>query len=167
MPTSDVQFNTALSLFSVLLLLYVQFGTLGFKKFVYSYVPVWGKGYITLERGKFSNLVYYPLKAFTKIADIIISLFLGFLDIVGTLAKVISLSFRLFGNMTSGTVLLGMLIVGISSFSQGITEFIGGINFPVLLPIIVYAQGLLVAVIQAMVFPLLVAIFIRMAEMEA
>lgn len=69
--------------------------------------------------------------------------------------------------MTSGTVLLGMLIVGISSFSQGITEFIGGINFPVLLPIIVYAQGLLVAVIQAMVFPLLVAIFIRMAEMEA
>lgn len=96
MPTSDVQFNTALSLFSVLLLLYVQFGALGCKKFIYSYIPVWGKGYITLERGKLSSLVYYPLKTFTKIADIIISLFLGFLDIVGTLAKVISLSFRLF-----------------------------------------------------------------------
>ena len=60
-----------------------------------------------------------------KIADIVISLFLGFLDVVGMIAKVISLSFRLFGNMTSGTILLGMLIVGVSSLSQGMTEFMG------------------------------------------
>ena len=111
--------------------------------------------------------VYYPLATIAKTGDIIISLFLGFLDIVGLFAKVISLAFRLFGNMTSGTILLGMLVVGVSSMSNSLTGFIGGINFPVVLPILVYLQEILVACIQAMVFPLLVAIFIRMAMMEA
>jgi F0F1-type ATP synthase membrane subunit a len=68
--------------------------------------------------------------------------------------------------MTSGTILLGMLLVWISSFSQSITAFMGWINFPIILPLLVYAQWLLVAIIQAMVFPLLVAIFIRMAMVE-
>lgn len=166
-PTSDVQFNIALSFFSTLLVLYVQFGSLGYKKFFYSYVPIFGKGYLEVEKGKLPSIAYYPLKVGVKIGDIIISLFLWFLDIIGLFAKVISLAFRLFGNMTSGTVLLGMIIVWISSFSHGLTEFIWGINLPIILPIIVYLQGLLVAVIQAMVFPLLVAIFIRMAKMEA
>ena len=166
MPTSDMQFNIALALFSTLLLLYIQFGSLWVKNFFYNYLPVWGKGYIEVERGKLSAFVYYPLAVIAKVWDIIISLFLGFLDIIGLFAKVISLSFRLFGNMTSGTILLGMLIVGISSFSRELTEFVGGVNFPIIAPLLVYAQGLLVAFIQAMVFPLLVAIFIRMAMME-
>ncbi len=167
MPTADMQFNIALALFSTLLLIYIQFGSLGFKKFFYNYLPFWGKWYIEVERGKLSSLVYYPLFIIAKIGDIVISLFLWFLDIIGLFAKVISLAFRLFWNMTSGTILLGMLVVGVSSFSQSITGFMWGINFPVLFPILVYLQGLLVAVIQAMVFPLLVAIFIRMAFMEA
>lgn len=166
MPTSDMQFNIALALFSTLLLLYIQFGSLGVKEFFYNYFPVWGKGYIEVERENMSAILYYPLATIAKIGDIIISLFLGFLDVIGLFAKVISLSFRLFGNMTSGTILLGMLIVGMTSFSRELTEFVGGINFPIIAPLLVYAQGLLVAVIQAMVFPLLVAIFIRMAMME-
>lgn len=166
-PTSDMQFNIALSLFSTLLLLYIQFGALGTKKFFYNYFPVFWKGYIEIERGSMRSYFYYPLAGIAKLWDIVISLFLGFLDLVGLVAKVISLAFRLFGNMTSGAVLLGMLLIGLSSFSQSITGFMGGINFPVILPLIVYAQGLLVAVIQAMVFPLLVAIFIRMAMSEA
>ncbi len=48
-----------------------------------------------------SKYLYYPLWIIAKIGDIIISLFLGLLDIVGLFAKVISLAFRLFGNMTS------------------------------------------------------------------
>jgi F0F1-type ATP synthase membrane subunit a len=36
-----------------------------------------------------------------KFGDIIISLFTGMLDIVGMIAKIISLSLRLFGNMSS------------------------------------------------------------------
>jgi F0F1-type ATP synthase membrane subunit a len=46
------------------------------------------------------------------------------------------------------------------------TAFIGGIDFPIIAPIIVYLQAFLVACIQAMVFPLLVAIFIRMASLD-
>jgi F0F1-type ATP synthase membrane subunit a len=166
MPTADMQFNIALAIFSTLLLIYVQFGTLWYKQFFYNYLPFWGKGYIELERGKMGAIIYYLLFIIAKLWDIIISLFLWFLDMVGLFAKVISLAFRLFGNITSGTILLWMLLVWVSSFSQSMTSFMWGINFPIILPLLVYAQWLLVAVIQAMVFPLLVAIFIRMAMVE-
>ena len=167
MPTSDMQFNMALALFSTLLLIYIQFGALWTKKFFYNYLPVWGKWYIEVERGRLKSYIYYPLCAVAKLWDIIVSLFLWFLDMVGLCAKVISLSFRLFWNMTSGTILLGMLLLGSMSISQSLTGFMGGINFPIIAPLLVYAQWLLVAIIQAMVFPLLVAIFIRMAMVEA
>jgi len=166
MPTSDMQFNIALALFSTLLLVYIQFGALGTKKFFYNYFPIFWKWYIEVEQWKMNKIVYMLVASVAKIWDIIISLFLWFLDIVWLFAKVISLAFRLFWNMTSGTILLWMLIVWVTSFSQNITGFMWGINFPIIAPILVYAQGMLVAIIQAMVFPLLVAIFIRMAMME-
>ncbi len=136
----------------------------------YDGLPVYKASYDVLlqifDLVKRSSLVYYPLIIVAKIGDIIVSLFLWFLDFVWLLAKVISLAFRLFWNMTSGTILLWMLLIGLNNFTQWLTGFIGGINFPIIAPILVYAQGMLVAVIQAMVFPLLVAIFIRMAMME-
>jgi F0F1-type ATP synthase membrane subunit a len=46
-------------------------------------------------------VVYYPVWFLVKLADIAISLFVGALDIIGILAKIISLSARLFGNMLS------------------------------------------------------------------
>ena len=163
-PTADMQFNIALALFSTLLLVFVQFRSLGIKNFAHTYFPITGKGYIVVSQWKMRPYIYYPVMVIAKLADIIISFFLAFLDIIGLFAKVISLAFRLFGNMTSGTILLGMLIVGTSNFSNSITAFMGGINFPIIAPIIVYLQEFLVACIQAMVFPLLVAIFIRMAQ---
>jgi F-type H+-transporting ATPase subunit a len=45
-----------------------------------------------------------------KVFDIVISLFIGFLDIVGTIAKVISLAFRLYGNMMAGSILLSVIV---------------------------------------------------------
>lgn len=95
-----------------------------------------------------------------KIFDICISIFLSLLEIVGILAKVISLSFRLFGNMISGTILLGMLVVGLG----GITTSWFGFDFPIIFPVLIYLQEILVAFIQALVFPLLVSIFIRVAK---
>lgn len=165
-PTADMQFNIALALFSTLLLVFIQLKSLGIRHFFYNYVPFWGKGYIVVARGKMKSYIYYPVFIFAKIGDITISLFLGFLDIIWLFAKVISLAFRLFWNMTSGTILLGMLIVWSSSISNALTAFLGGIDFPIILPIIVYLQEFLVACIQAMVFPLLVAIFIRMAMID-
>jgi F0F1-type ATP synthase membrane subunit a len=61
--------------------------------------------------------------------------------------------------MTSWTVLLAMTVVWISSMTNGMFWF----NFPIWLPVLIYLQEILVAFIQALVFPLLVAIFIKVA----
>jgi F-type H+-transporting ATPase subunit a len=76
------------------------------------------------------------------------------------IAKIISLSFRLFGNMTSGTVLLAMSVVAMSAMT---TDWIG-VAFPVGIPVIIYLQEILIGSIQAIVFSLLVAIFLRIAK---
>jgi F-type H+-transporting ATPase subunit a len=90
------------------------------------------------------------------------------LEIVGHLAKVISLSFRLFWNVTSGGILLWMLfwaVIWATTFMSGIT-WVEGDGLPILAPVILYLQELLVAFIQALVFPLLIAIFIKVAKVH-
>lgn len=162
-PTTDANFNIAMAIVSTLLVLYLQMRKLGVWKFLYEYLPIFGKNIITFERGKMPAILYYPLLVFVKAFDILISLFVWALDIIGQFAKVISLSFRLTGNMMSGTILLGMLVVAI----KGLTStLLNGIEFPVLFPLLIVIQGLLVAVIQAFVFALLTAIFIKVATEE-
>lgn len=158
-PTTDVNFNVAMALIAVGLILYVQFSKLWLFKLIYSYLPIFWKNIVSVERWNMSSWVYYPLWFFVKIFDIIISMFVGVLDIIWNIAKVISLSFRLTWNMMSGTILLWMLVVGLNS----LTNSISGIEFPILFPLIVVLQWLLVAVIQAFVFALLTAIFIKVA----
>lgn len=158
-PTTDANFNIAMAVAAVLLILYLQMRHLGVGKFFYEYVPFFGKGIITIERGTMSKWVYYPVWFIAKLFDILISLFVGALDIIGNFAKVISLSFRLTGNMMSGTILLGMLVMGL----KGLTSAMTGFEFPVLFPLLIVLQGILVAVIQAFVFALLTAIFIKVA----
>ncbi len=158
-PTTDANFNIAMAIISVLLVLYLQMKKLGVGKFFYEYVPVFWKNIISIERGTMPVWVYYPVWLIAKSFDILISLFVGALDIIGNFAKVISLSFRLTGNMMSGTILLGMLVVGL----KGLTSAMTGFEFPVLFPLLIVLQGVLVAVIQAFVFALLTAIFIKVA----
>jgi len=158
-PTTDVNFNIAMALIAVGLILFVQFRKLGFFKFIYSYLPIFWKNIVSIERDGMSWWIYYPLLVFVKLFDIIISMFVWVLDIIWNIAKVISLSFRLTGNMMSWTILLWMLVAWLNS----LTSNISGIEFPILLPLIVVLQWLLVAVIQAFVFALLTAIFIKVA----
>lgn len=158
-PTTDANFNIAMAVVSVLLILYLQMKHLWVGKFFYEYVPLFWKNIITIERGTMPKLVYYPLWLFAKLFDILISLFVGALDIIGNFAKVISLSFRLTGNMMSGTILLGMLVMGLKTLTSSMTGF----EFPILFPLIIVLQGVLVAIIQAFVFALLTAIFIKVA----
>lgn len=158
-PTTDTNFNIAMAITSVILVLYLQMSHLGLGKFFYEYFPFFWKNIITIERGSMSAFLYYPLWLFAKFFDIVISLFVAALDIIGNLAKVISLSFRLTGNMMSGTILLGMLVLGLKTLTHSLVGF----EFPVLFPLLVVLQGLLVAVIQAFVFSLLTAIFIKVA----
>ena len=84
-----------------------------------------------------SPALYWIARPVIKIFDIVISLFVGFLDIIGILAKVISLAFRLFGNMMSGTVLLSVLMVGLSAATA---KWFGGIELPLIAPIILFIQ---------------------------
>lgn len=74
--------------------------------------------------------------------------FLGLMDLVGELAKILSLSFRLFGNIFAGEVLTMVML------------FLA----PYFIPLPFMLLGLLSAVIQAFVFALLTTIFISMAS---
>ncbi len=76
---------------------------------------------------------------------------LGLMDLIGEVAKILSLSFRLFGNIFAGEV-LGSVMLFLAPF---------------FIPLPFALLGLITAIIQAFVFSLLTLIFISMAsEME-
>jgi F-type H+-transporting ATPase subunit a len=74
--------------------------------------------------------------------------FLGIMDLIGELAKIISLSFRLFGNIFAGEV-LGAVMLFLAPF---------------FIPLPFMFLGLLTAVVQAFVFAVLTLVFISMAS---
>lgn len=161
-PTADINFNIAMAVIWVLIVLFEQFKFLWIWKALYEYFPLLGKNYIPYERGNLPKIIDIPLFLVIKIFDIIISLFLWLLEIVWHMAKVISLAFRLFWNVTSWGLLLWMLIAWLASLST----YLAWIQFPVIWPVIIYFQELLVSLIQALVFPLLIAIFIKVAKVH-
>jgi F-type H+-transporting ATPase subunit a len=73
--------------------------------------------------------------------------FVGILETVGEFAKILSLSFRLFGNIFAGEVLMSVFLF----------------LFPFLLPLPFMFLELITAVIQAFVFSVLTLVFIKMA----
>jgi F-type H+-transporting ATPase subunit a len=73
-------------------------------------------------------------------------LFVGFLEIVSEFTKIISLSFRLFGNILAGKVLL--------KTAWSVSAFI--------VPIPFYFLELIVAIVQASVFMILTLVFMVM-----
>ncbi|HBP00927.1 MAG: ATP synthase subunit a [Candidatus Moranbacteria bacterium GW2011_GWE1_49_15] len=77
-----------------------------------------------------------------------LSFFLGLMDIVGELAKIVSLSFRLFGNIFAGEV-LGAVMLFLAPF---------------LVPLPFMFLGLLSAVVQAFVFAVLTVVFVKLAS---
>ncbi len=162
-PSSDINFNLALAIISVFVILFSQFNNIWLKHFVYDYFPIFWKWYIVVEKWNKSKINYLISKWVAKVFDIIISMFLWVLEIIWLVAKIISLSFRLFWNMTSWTILLAMAVVWISSLTSDFMWF----NFPIVLPVLIYLQEILVAFIQALVFPLLVAIFIKVAAAQS
>jgi F-type H+-transporting ATPase subunit a len=79
-----------------------------------------------------------------------IKAFVGLIEIIGEMAKVASLSFRLFGNIFAGEVLL----ISMSML------------FAFILPIPFMFLEVLVGLIQALVFSILVLVFMSMATAE-
>ena len=72
-----------------------------------------------------------------------INLFVGFLEIIGEFTKIISLSFRLFGNIFAGGVVLGI---------------ISGI-FALVVPLPFLLLEILVGLVQALIFGMLTMVF--------
>lgn len=120
--TADLNTTLALAVSSVVALQYYGFKTLG-------------RVYVT----RFINL-RHP-----------ISFFLGILEIISEFAKVVSFSFRLFGNIFAGEVLLT------------IVAFL----MPVLAPLPFLGLEIFVGFIQAFIFAMLTAVFLRVATLAA
>lgn len=110
--------------------------------------------YISLKISPLKHIGnYIKLKAILDIRspkDIgmaFLEVFLGLLDIIGEIAKVISLSCRLFGNIFAGEVMIAV-IAGMSVYTS------------YLLPVPFYAISIFSGIIQALVFAYLATSFI-------
>jgi F-type H+-transporting ATPase subunit a len=89
------------------------------------------------------------LKKFLNFSGVI-AFGIGLLEILGEIAKIISLSFRLFGNIFSEEVLILVMLA--------IAPVLGPLPFSML--------GLLTSVIQAILFPILILLFMNMSISE-
>jgi F-type H+-transporting ATPase subunit a len=103
-------------------------------------VKVHGLGYIKHFVGPMRSIVAFPLMILMFVVEVI-----------GHLARPVTLSVRLFGNMTAKHMILLIL----------------GILVPWIIPTAILALGVLVSVIQAFVFALLTTLYLAGAVEEA
>ncbi len=96
--------------------------------------------------GKFINLRFLRKPNF----DNILAFIIGLIELISELARLVSFSFRLFGNIFAGKTLLVVAMFFI----------------PYVIPIPIYAYELFVGVIQATVFAILTLFFIKLALEE-
>lgn len=121
-PNADLNTTLALSLISVSVTQYLSLKALGIKGYLSRFI-------------NFKN----PIK-----------FFVGILELVSEFAKVLSFSFRLFGNIFAGEVLLAVMVFLI----------------PLIVPIPFLALEVFVGFIQALVFTMLTTIFVVVATEE-
>lgn len=119
-PTADINTTLALGLIAMIMVQAYGFKFLGFKYLKKFF--------------DFSN----PINAFV-----------GILELVSDLSKVISFTFRLFGNIFAGEVLISVMAYLI----------------PLVAPMPFYALELFVGVIQGLVFMMLATVFMNMATL--
>lgn len=124
--STDLNFTLALALVSVVMTQVIGFQSLGI-------------GYFT----KFFNLKGISINPVFGVIDLFVSL----LELVSEISKIISFSFRLFGNIFAGMVLL----------------FVIGTLLPVLAPTVFLMLEVFVGLIQALVFGMLTMVFMSMA----
>jgi F-type H+-transporting ATPase subunit a len=133
---SDLNFTLALALISVSMTQVLGVRALGpryFSKFID--FKRFGQMWTREKLGPFDLIMPF------------IDIFVGLLEMIAEFAKILSFSFRLFGNIFAGGVLLAVI----------------GTIVPVLVPSVFYALELFVGVIQALVFGILTLVFMSMA----
>lgn len=106
-------------------------------------------GLITMVMVQVYGFKYLGLKYFKKFFDFSnpINFFVGILELISDVSKIISFTFRLFGNIIAGEILLLVMAMLV----------------PVLGPTPFIALELFVGFIQALVFMMLASVFINMA----
>lgn len=125
--TTDLNLTLGMALIAVITAQVFGFYTLGFKEHV----------------GKYINI-----KALLKFnTEGIIEFFVGLLEIVSEIARVLSLAFRLFGNIFSGSIVLSVF----------------AFLLPFVSDVIFIPFELFVAFVQAFVFALLTLIYLQLA----
>jgi F-type H+-transporting ATPase subunit a len=98
--------------------------------------------------GKSLKLIFTGKKSgFGMLFNGIIDVFIGFIEGISELIRIVSFTFRLFGNMTAGEILIGSIMFLI----------------PWVVTDIFYGLELFVGVIQALIFASLTLIFVVMA----
>lgn len=105
--------------------------------------------FFTIQAAGLKELGFGYVKKFINVSNPI-NMVVGILEIISELSKIISFSFRLFGNIFAGEVLLTVM----------------GFLVPVFVPIPFYGIELFVGAIQAVVFPMLTSVFISNATMH-
>ncbi len=111
--------------------------------------------FVTIEALGFRSLGLGYLKKFFNFSSPI-NFFVGLIELVSELSRLVSLSFRLFGNIFAGEIVVLLAIT-----LQGLLWSVAKIPFPFPVPVIMFEMG--VGVLQAGVFALLTLFFIKMA----
>jgi F-type H+-transporting ATPase subunit a len=142
-PTADLNFTLALACVFMIVWLWVTIKEVGVKGFIdHTFGPKGGL------QGKL-KLMLYP-----------IFIFVGVIEVISILARPVSLSLRLFGNVYAGETLLHtMMEMGKQFGLGGIPLFLLSVTMP--LPF--YFMEILVGVLQATVFTLLCAVFVKLS----
>jgi len=126
------------------------------------FMLIWG--WLTLSELGFMGFIKHTfgskggLKGFMGMFVALIFLMVGLIEIVSIIFRPVSLSLRLFGNVYAGETLLhtmGSMLDGLG----GIPAFLGSVALP--LPF--YFMEILVGALQAMVFSLLCAVYIKLS----
>lgn len=125
--TADLNFTLALSLITVFVVQFTGIAALGVKKYGAKF---------------FVSPFHKPYG---------IGMFVGILELISEIGKTISFTFRLFGNVFAGEVLLTVMLHLV----------------PYFLPLPFLVMEIFVGLIQALVFAMLTLVFLKMATTEA
>lgn len=140
--TSDLNMTLALGITSVVVSHLVGIGALGFFRHWGKFIQIRGVGTSLLR------LVRKPSGgAAIGVFAAVVEFGSGLIELVSEAAKMISLSLRLFGNIFAGEVLLHVLMTLV----------------PYVLPVPFLFMELIVGVVQAMVFSILVLVYLTLA----
>ncbi len=132
--SSDLNLTLALAILAVLGANIFGIATIGFFKHLNKFVP-FGTIVASFRKG--------GIHIFTGLVEFLV----GLIELVSEVAKVVSLSLRLFGNVFAGEVLL-MVMASLAAY---------------FLPLPFIALELIVGVVQAMVFSLLTLVYLTVA----